>query len=247
MSSLFDNNLTQLALLLLAFYVILQIMRSDSSSENMEATTFSPVTPAPLQIPFQQVNTPSIPQVMQPIPSSTSSEVYASAPSAGQVVPSMSTMAPIASFAMQPPVIQSPGQMQLTPEMATPNYSSNPTYEFNPLMTAEDSNAPWTETPTGIAMAPLGYGHPGDQISPQELIPPPMNNDLYGDLQPDANLAQNFLQNRWSLGIDVSKPKRGYVNDLRGVQYVVPYKVVSPFNQPSEFPDFYRKSLADIS
>ncbi|KAJ3024780.1 UNVERIFIED_CONTAM: hypothetical protein HDU68_007792 [Siphonaria sp. JEL0065] len=57
----------------------------------------------------------------------------------------------------------------------------------------------------------------GSSINPADLLPSKANDyEIYSNMKPDANLDQNFLQSQWSLGMDVSKPKRGYVNDLRG-------------------------------
>ena len=84
-----------------------------------------------------------------------------------------------------------------------------------------------------------------DQLHPQDLIPKPDGPELYSGLKPDAALNQNFLQNAWSIGIDVTKPKRGYINDLRGAR---PNPVGSfVWQNPTQFPDLYNKNLGDVS
>ena len=83
-------------------------------------------------------------------------------------------------------------------------------------------------------------------LNPTELIPKTPDTELYAGIVTDPKLNQNFLQNRWSLGIDVSKPKRGYINDLRG-QAMNPITVTPIFGQPTIFPDLYNRTLAEIS
>jgi hypothetical protein len=90
------------------------------------------------------------------------------------------------------------------------------------------------------------FNHQGT-LNGNDLIPPPDKPELYGDLVPDARLNQNFLQNRFSLGIDVSAPKRNFSNDLRGSpQNPIPLTQISPFGMPSILPDIYRRSLSDV-
>jgi hypothetical protein len=88
--------------------------------------------------------------------------------------------------------------------------------------------------------------HHRDTLNPADLIPPTTQEpELYAGMAPDPKLNQNFLQSAWSLGIDASKPKRGYINDLRGAR---PNPIGSfVWQNPTQFPDFYNKTLADVS
>jgi len=121
-----------------------------------------------------------------------------------------------------------------------------PTTTFVP--TFEPTGAPLT-TQAEIAPQPYEMDYLKDQrLNAYDLLPKKDSEDIYADLKPDSKLNQNFLQNRWSLGIDVSKPKRGFINDLRGAPAnPTPLTMVSPFQQPTQFPDLYRKTLGEVS
>jgi hypothetical protein len=82
-------------------------------------------------------------------------------------------------------------------------------------------------------------------IEPSDLIPKVQDAELYGGFKPDPNLNQNFLQNRWSMGIDTSTNSRNFVNDLRGVPYP-PQMASFPWQNPTQFPDLYRKSFDEV-
>ncbi|RKO93699.1 hypothetical protein BDK51DRAFT_45019 [Blyttiomyces helicus] len=84
------------------------------------------------------------------------------------------------------------------------------------------------------------------QLNPADLIPKVQGAELYSGLEPDPTMNQSFLQNRFSLGIDCSRPTRNFNNDLRGTPYPPTIANVSPFNQPTQYPDLYRKSLGDV-
>ena len=85
-----------------------------------------------------------------------------------------------------------------------------------------------------------------DTLDPAELIPKTQDAELYAGLVPDPKLNQNFLQNRWSLGIDTKIANRNTVQDLRGAK-AVPLTVISPFNQVTQMPDLMRKTLDEVS
>jgi len=255
MSSLIDNNFAQLALILFAFYVIMQIINSDTSAENMENSQEeapNQTTQAPLQTTFAPY---------QPTPPAPMSEEFAPAPTMFPSIPTMGpTILPSTPSPMtMPPSETAPPHMapsipempNYNPQMCPPgslqteyntdSYCQNP----NPLQEIGEIGA-WSETPVGVNVD-QSFGHRG-QLSPQELLPPPPSPDIYGDLQPDENLAQNFLQNRWSLGLDVSNSKKHYINDLRGCpDNVAPYITVSPFMQPTSFPTLHRRNIKDVA
>lgn len=85
-------------------------------------------------------------------------------------------------------------------------------------------------------------------LDPSELIPKVQDSELYAGLQPDPRLNQNFLNNRWSLGIETSISKRNPVHDIRGVP---PNPIAAGFtaiwNAPTILPDVHRKSICDVS
>ena len=145
--------------------------------------------------------------------------------------------------------------------VSTTGFPDTTTFAPNPMSGSSGGAPLYTTTPdstTTLAtttpdstfapgLSPTPYTA-GSSLNPYDLIPQKMSEDIYVDLKPDPNLDQQFLQNRWSLGIDVSKPKRGFINDLRGAPAnPTPLSVISPFQQPTQFPDLYRKSLCEIS
>ncbi len=83
-------------------------------------------------------------------------------------------------------------------------------------------------------------------LDPQDLIPKTEPGNLFSEFAPDPN--QNFLNNRWSLGLETSVSKRSPILDLRG-QPAVPisagFNVL--WNAPTIMPDVNRRSLCDIS
>lgn len=85
-----------------------------------------------------------------------------------------------------------------------------------------------------------------ETLSPSDLLPKNDDADLFADVKADPEFDKSFLQNRWLYGIDVSTSKRHYSNDLRGAPPPVPIVNVSPFNQPTQFPDQYSRSIKDV-
>lgn len=86
----------------------------------------------------------------------------------------------------------------------------------------------------------------GDLQQTDDTAQPP----LYSDFKEKPQLNQNFLQNRFSIGLDTSQVKNGRSSlDLRGYPSgaIPALQSISPFLQPSTPLDLYRKGLGDIT
>ena len=235
--ALLDNKLVHVALVVLALYVIVQIMNKDGASEHLD----SAITPE------------------------------------GQAAPRVNVVPVTSATAAAPPQISVPAITTGSPAPALQatsidglNGAGTPVMNISgtALTTTASSPSPVASTEeTLLAAAPVSL--PGDSVSdfstrveavdpdflfgrrtalePSELIPKTPDAELYAGMQPDSKFNQNFLQNRWSSGIDVSVPKRTFINDLRGVPAPPALSIVSPWSNPTHSIDLYRKSLAEIS
>jgi hypothetical protein len=235
--SLLDSKLVQIALVFLAFYVIMQIMNKDLSHENLD-TAITPegtgaptvqVAPAPAATTGVSAPTMSVAAVPtgSPAPALQPTSLDGTASGGAQIVPA-GTISTISSGGAPLPLSSTEETLMAAAPPTLPGES-----------TASSSNVE--------AVDPDFLFGKRDALEPADLIPKVQDAELYAGLQPDPKLNQNFLQNRWSMGIDVSKPKRGFVNDLRGVPTPPVLAIVSPWNQSTQVPDLYRKSLGDIS
>jgi hypothetical protein len=260
---LFENKLLVFALFFLVFFLINQIMNSDNSQEYMEVTE-GPVAEDSFELPDLEeeeeveelLSTTPVPSTLEPQLASISTEPpsLTGAPLDAQFgLPEMddedvTTMAPMGTT-------MAPMTTPMGTTMAPTTLGPAPT-TFAPTGAPDATTFAPTFEPTGAPINVNDYSVSpfeqdmlkDDNLNPYELIPKKQSEDIYADLKPDPSLNQNFLQNRWSLGIDVSKPKRGFVNDLRGAPpNPIPLTIVSPFQQPTQFPDLYRKTLGEIS
>jgi hypothetical protein len=252
--SLIDNKFVQIGLVVLAIYIVMQIMNKDITTENMD--TVVTVTP--------EANALANVSVAQNPFSGTQVSLTSSPPDTIVNITPASN-----SLSATPPV---PSNALVTQELAGSMGAASaiPFVTSAPSAAISGSNIPsaLTSVEEAAAPAPLTMAEtqvtanqnifapePTDldamfgrrsQIDPADLIPKVQDAELYGGIQPDPKFNQNFLQNRWSHGIDVSKPKRGFVNDLRGSPPMPQLSVISPFMQPTQMPDLYRKSLAEI-
>jgi hypothetical protein len=86
--------------------------------------------------------------------------------------------------------------------------------------------------------------HRQNEICPKDLIPKP-DPTLYGDLTPDPGLDQSFLNSAWQAGLSTASTKRRYVQDIRG-QTPNPISIVSPWSNPTSWPEPALKSLCDL-
>lgn len=226
-----DNKLIQIGLVFLAFYVILQIMNGQVSSEHLDSTIQIEAPPSSVV----QVTTPSVSAISTSVP----------APSNSLVTPELASTSSTASAV---PVVTSAPSAAITASVPHPLSSVE-----EDIVAAAPKVLP--EDLTGKQNANVFAPEPTDleamfgrrsYVDPADLIPKVQDAELYGGIAPDPAMAQNFLNNRWSMGIDVSKPKRGFINDLRGVKYPPAMTFPSIWNQATQMPDLYRKSLGDV-
>jgi len=252
-----NNKLVQIGLIFLAFYVIMQIMNKNVSQENMDTlVTVSPQSGAvdvqqsmlsPTQVSVSQNPPNTIVKIETP---SLSNALTAGQPSAANALVTPELAGSTGSASAKPIVTAAPSAAisggnipsALTSVEETLLAAAPPTLP-NEITTAKPNQNIFAPEPTDLDEM---FGR-RSTLDPAELIPKTQDAELYGGLKPDPKLNQNFLQNRWSAGIQTSSNSKGRViNDLRGV-LTVPFSVVSPFNQTTQFPDLYRKSLADIT
>lgn len=228
-----DNKLVQIALVCLAFYVILQIMNGQVSQEHMDTVVQMPggVTVEAPASSVVKISQPSAISTTVPANSLVTPELSGTGTASAVPVVTSSPSAAISTTVPSPLTSVSEDLLAAAPNVLP----------GDDRMGKQNANI-FAPEPTDLDEL---FGKRGF-VDPSDLIPKVQDAELYGGLAPDPNLAQNFLQNRWSMGIDVSKPKRGFMNDLRGMKYVPPVATVSPWQQPTQFPDLYRKSLGDI-
>ena len=231
-----DNKLVQIALVVLAFYVVMQIMNNHVSQEHLDTVLSVP----PAGQATVAVNAPGAQTTV-----SVSSPLAANA----LVTPEL---AATSSSASATPVVTSSPSAALTTSIPAPL-----TAVEEDLMAAAPKNVVGQAT-DGSQNANIFAPEPVDLdqmfgkrgfLDPSELIPRVSTEDaeLYGGFAPDPNLDQSFLQNRWSMGIDASVGTHNFINDLRGLPYPPKLAQVSPWQNPTQFPDLYRKSLCDVS
>jgi hypothetical protein len=239
-----DNRLVQIGLVFLAFYVILQIMNKDTSQEHLDSSVQDFPSVSIQQDPFSQAQVSVTQQPPNETVVNVSMPTGSSALTSG--VPSTLAGATV-SQASANPVSTS------TPSSALTNVSALTSVDET-LLAAAPPRLPGDEVKTVnqniFAPAPSDldamFGRRGN-LDPTDLIPKVQDAELYAGIKPDPKLNQNFLQNRWSLGIMTDKNSYNMVNDLRGAPPPPPMSITGVFNQPVKFPDLYRRSLADIS
>ena len=243
-----DNKLVQIGLVFLAIYIVMQIMNKTVSQENMDSL-ITPVSLPNSNKTTMSSLTQSPPSTVINITTPTSSSLTSTPPVAANALITQELAGATSAASAVPVVTGSPSAAITGGNIPSPVSASQGT-----LMAAAPPSLTSAET-VALSNQNVFAPEPTDldslfgkrsQLDPADLIPKNQDAELYGNFAPDPKLNQNFLQNRWSLGIDVSKPKRGFVNDLRGQPSAIPLAVISPFNQPTQSMDLYRKSLADI-
>jgi len=231
-----DNKLVQIALVFLAFYVLLQIMNGQVSQEHLDTVVQMPggVT---VEAPAQAVV-----QVSQPSAISTT----VPAPSNSLVTPELAATSSAASAL---PVVTSAPSAAISTTVPSPLTSVEEDLVAAAPQVLPGDNLAGKQNANVFAPEPTDlealFGK-RDVLDPSDLIPKVQDAELYGGIVPDASMNNQFLTNRWSMGIDVSKNSRNFINDLRGA-YANPLATVSPWQNPTQFPDLYRKSLGEIS
>lgn len=249
-----DNKLVQIALGLVALYVIMQIMNNGVSQENMD--TIVNITP-------EQNGFPDV-SVQQAKNSNTSVSVTNQNPfeTVVNISPALSTSVPAGVNSLFTPELNGTSNASAKAVVtAAPSAALNTGKQPSALTSVEETLLAAAPKPIAGEMAAspdMGnvfaaeptdleslFGRRG-AMNPADLIVKNQDAELYGGIQPDPKMNQNFLMNRFSMGIDVSKPKKGtIVNDLRGAP--PPPAIMSAiWNAPTVMPDLYRKSLADV-
>lgn len=239
--SFMDNRLVHVALLVVAVYVIVQIMDKNSAQEHLDAPLITPEGKAAPTINVVPVTSPPGPS------SATPGTVSVSAITTGSPAPALQPVALDGTNSSGQPVVNITGTaLTNTATTPLPMASTEETlHAAAPTALPGESVADFSKTVQAVDPDFL-FGR-RTALDPAELIPKVADSELYAGLKPDPKLNQSFLQNRWSLGIDVSKPKRGFVNDLRGSPAPPSISIVSPWGNSSTLPDLQRRSLADIS
>jgi hypothetical protein len=215
-----DNKIVQIALIFFAFYIVLQIVNDQVSHEHLDSNV----------APVQTV-----------LPVATSDEPIASN---DLVTPEL---AATSSTASANPVVTSTPSAAITDSV--PNPVSSVGYDVvaaAPPVLPEDENQNANLFAPGATEVNNLFGQ-RNQVEPSELIPKVQDAELYGGLAPNPAMNQNFLNNRWSMGIDTSVGKFNYVNDIRGLPHAPPMNVVAPWQNPTKLPDLYRKSLESVT
>ena len=219
-----NNNLLQIALIVLGFFVMMKIMNQDSSEEHMDTLLTTPnyggdvITSAAITpVAANSLNTE---QLAATSLATSAPPVVTSAPSAaitGANIPAPLTSVEETLLAAAPPQLPAGA-------LGTENVFS----------------------PTPVDMDSLFARHSND---PSDLIPPvDANAEIFSGMAPNPAMNQNFLNNRWSLGIDTSVSKRNPINDLRGMPpNPIAAGFTALFNAPVTMVDVHRKSLCDIS
>jgi hypothetical protein len=258
-----DNKLIQIALVFFAFYVIMQIMNGNVSQENLDTVvTVSPeghglppevevrqALTSPTQVTVEQGLPTTVINVETPLSGSHALTSGSPALSHALITPELAASSNVASASATPVTTSAPSaaitggptphaltSVEETLLAAAPKSVSD---EANVVRANQLTFAP-EPTDLDSMFSRRGYTDPAD------LIPKNPDATLYGGFQPDPKLNQNFLQNRFSLGIDASVGSKIYINDLRGSP-AVPLSVVSPWQQPTVFPDLMRKGLGEVS
>ena len=241
-----DNKLVQIALVVLAFYVILQIMNNHVSQEHLDTVVSVPPS-GQAAVSIAAPGAETLVQVSAPPALSALSNTVPQ-PSNGLTTPELAATSSAASAI---PVVTSSPSAALTNNIPAPM-----TAVEEDLVAAAPQSLP-EDLAMGKQNANIFAPEPTDLdamfgkrgfVEPSDLIPKVSQDaELYGGFVPDPKNSQNFLTNRWSLGIDVSKPKKGFVNDLRGIPFPPKLSSLGPFGEVTQFPDLYRKGLGDIT
>jgi hypothetical protein len=234
-----DNRLVHVALLVVAVYVIVQIMDKNSAQEHLDAPLVTPEGNASPTINVVPVTTAPT--------TGTPATVSVSAITTGSPAPALQPVALDGTNATGQPVVNITGTaLTNTASAPLPMASTEESlHAAAPAALPGESVADFSKTVEAVDPDFL-FGR-RTALDPSELIPKVADSELYAGLKPDPKLNQSFLQNRWSLGIDVSKPKRGFVNDLRGAPAPPSISIVSPWGNSSTLPDLQRRSIADVS
>lgn len=238
--SLMDNRLVHVALLAVAVYVIVQIMNKNSAQEHLDTPIVSTAG----------TSSPTVDIV--PASTSTSSgkpaAVSVSAIPTGSPAPALQTVSLDGTNPSGAPVVNLSGTaLTNTAQTPSPMASTDETLlAAAPASLPGESIADFSKTVQAVDPDFL-FGR-RTALDPAELIPKTPSAELYAGIAADPRLSGGeFLQNRWSLGIDASITRHNVVNDLRGSPPAPALAIVSPWGNPSKTMDVMRRTIAEVS
>src|SRR6478609_962065 len=207
-----DNKLVQIALVFLAFYVILQMMNGQVSQEHLDTVV--------------QVQSSGLPQTTVQIqqPSAVSTSIPAAANSL--VTPEL---AATSSSASAVPVVTSAPSAAITNTIPAPLTSvEEDLAAAAPQVLPEDLQM-GKQNANIFAPEPQAYDAlfgKRNSLEHSEIIPKVQDVELYGGRARSPELAENFLNNRWSSGIQTSVSGKGKgAGDLRGFPAMNPMSI----------------------
>lgn len=258
-----NNKLMQIALVFLAFWVIMQMVGKQTSSEHLDnvdtLVTVQPKLAAPASVNVEQspLSQASV-SVQSTSPSQTlinvqtpSSMVSSPAPVNSLITPELAS---VSSTASAKPVVTSAPSAAITGTGAVPQPLTSVEEEVvaaAPKMTAPQTTSSVALNQNLFAPEPSDldalFARGRTQLDPSELIPKVQEAEIYGNIVPDPKFDSKFLSNRFSMGIE-SKTSGQAINDLRGVpSNIPPLQNLSPWNMPTQIMDVHRRSLCDVS
>ena len=237
--ALLDNRMIHVALLVVAVYVIVQIMNKNSAQEHLDPV----IVPEGSAAPRVEV----VPVSSSQTGTTVGGTVTVPAITTGSAAPALQPVAMDGTNPNGQPLVNISGTA-LTTTAAVPSPVASTDESLMaaaPVALPGESTADFVRTVEPVDPDFL-FGR-RTALDPSDLIPKNQDGELYAGIKPDPKLNQNFLSNRWSMGIDVSKPKRGFINDLRGSPAPPALSIVSPWANPTIPIDTMRRSLAEVS
>ncbi len=234
-----DNRLVHIGLICAAIYVIVQIMNKNAAQEHLDTALITPEgtsAPTVAVTPAKAITNPSAPATIDVTAIPSSSPAPALQPvgldgtnSAGAPVINLSGTALTKTASSPSPLASTDETLHAAAPLALPGES---VADFSSSVQAVDPD--------------FLFGRRA-ALDPSELIPKTQSSELYAGLKPDPALSGDFLQNRFSMGIDTSISRGSYVNDLRGSAPAPPVSILSPWNNSVKQLDVLRKTLGEVS
>lgn len=232
-SSFLDNNLVKIAIAAVAFYFLWKTLSDNKSNTIQENLTDTPITvgasaagTANQTLALPTANTPVAP-VLTVVPSQ---QLLVQSPTTNILTP----MQPLTS------------NTAITTTTSTPAPATTDDTGFTMVTDADMQAVVGVDTGRLLDNRSGAANSDDHDIYPVDLVPK-LNKDadLFAQFKTDPKYDQNFLQNRFSAGLDASTTTKRYVNDLRG-GLPVPFATTESFNNPTQFPDLWRKGLGDV-
>lgn len=235
-----DNRLVHIGLICAAIYVIIQIMNKNAAQEHLDTALITPEgqsAPTISVTPAKAITSPSVP----------ASTIDVTAIPSSSPAPALQPVGLDGTNSVGAPVINLSGTaLTKTADSPSPLASTDETlHAAAPLSLPGESVADFNSTVQAVD-PDLLFGRRA-ALDPSELIPKTQSSELYAGLKPDPALSGDFLQNRFSMGIDTSISRGSYVNDLRGSAPAPPVSILSPWNNSVKQLDVMRKTLAEVS